>query len=134
MTSKSELFISSRSIDTGGAMGAGTIFNVLGLILVCLIAALGCCPSLFSLPFLFFLRREWKPRQDLYFHNAVFLHLVAMGLLAGFIYLLLSADSPGGLGSMAFPLYIICTIFCWVLHGAAKSNEKLAYQAPRNNV
>jgi len=110
-----------------------TAFKLASIFFVALIAALGCCPSLFSFPFLLYKRKDWKPKQQDKFRSAVALHVIAIGLLGSYIFLALTAKNPGGLGSLGFPLYIICAIVCWTLHGFAKAEERAAYEAPRTN-
>lgn len=110
-----------------------TAFKLASIFFVALIAVLGCCPSLFSFPFLLYKRKDWKPKQQDKFRSAVALHVIAIGLLGSYLFLALTAKDPGGLGSLGFPLYIICAIVCWILHGFAKAEERAAYEAPRTN-
>ena len=108
-------------------------FKLAAIVFVLLLAALGCCPSLFSLPFMLYMSKGWTPKQKDRLRSAVALHVIAIGLLGSYIFLSLTSKEPGGLGSLAFPLYIICAIVCWTLHGFAKTEERAAYEAPRTN-
>ena len=40
-----------------------TVFSAIGISFVLLLAALGCCPSLFSLPFLLYARKQRQPHH-----------------------------------------------------------------------
>ena len=110
-----------------------TVLSVIGISFVILLAALGCCPSLFSLPFMFYARKQRRPHHPDYFRSAVILHVIAMLLLASLVGLFVAAPEPGGIGSLGLPLYIVCAGACWWLHGLAKSREDLAFQKRRLN-
>ena len=110
-----------------------TVFSAIGISFVILLAALGCCPSLFSLRFLLYARKQRQPHHADYFRSAIVLHLIALSFLASLVVLFVVAPEPGGIGSMALPLYVICAAACWWLHGLAKSREDLAFQKRRLN-
>ena len=108
-------------------------FSVIGICVLLLLAALGCCPSLFTLPLMLYMRKHRTPYRSDLFRSAVVLHLISLVFLALLVLLFVTAPSPGGLGSLGLPLYVLCAIACWVLNGAAKSREDLAFERPRLN-
>ena len=108
-------------------------FSVIGICVLVLLAALGCCPSLFSLPLMLYMRKNRTPHRPDCFRSAVVLHLISLTFFASLVFLFLTAPSPGGLGSLGLPLYVLFAIACWTLNGAANSRENLAFQRPRLN-